>query len=98
MSKNKSEIEKNREYFINRELSWLDFNMRVLTQGDAPEVPLLEKLRFCAIYTICIRITHFKATAFVSSAAKLVFVRSCCHCEPVHALVRYDSVFHGNDR
>ena len=51
MSKNKSEIEKNREYFINRELSWLDFNMRVLTQGDAPEVPLLEKLRFCAIYT-----------------------------------------------
>ena len=51
MSKNKSEIEKNRGYFINRELSWLDFNMRVLTQGDAPEVPLLEKLRFCAIYT-----------------------------------------------
>lgn len=37
--------------YINRELSWLSFNLRVLKQAEAPEVPLLERMRFCAIYT-----------------------------------------------
>ena len=36
--------------YFNRELSWLDFNDRVLQLAEDPSVPLLERLKFCAIY------------------------------------------------
>src|SRR5438105_1300755 len=37
------------ERFLNRELSWLDFNSRVLDLACDDSVPLLERVRFCAI-------------------------------------------------
>jgi polyphosphate kinase len=37
--------------YINRELSWLDFNDRVLQLAEDERVPLLERVKFCAIYT-----------------------------------------------
>jgi polyphosphate kinase len=39
------------ELYFNRELSWVDFNDRVLQLTEQPDTPLLERLKFAAIYT-----------------------------------------------
>ena len=38
-------------YFFNRELSWVAFNKRVLNEGIDPRTPLLERAKFCAIFS-----------------------------------------------
>lgn len=40
-----------KEKFFNRDLSWLSFNFRVLQEARNPQVPLIERLRFLAIYS-----------------------------------------------
>jgi polyphosphate kinase len=37
------------QWYLNRELTWLEFNKRVLHEADDPRTPLLERLKFIAI-------------------------------------------------
>lgn len=39
------------EHFINREESWLEFDVRVLEEAEDPTNPLLERVKFLAIFS-----------------------------------------------
>ncbi len=42
---------KSSDYYFNRALSWLEFNKRVVQEAYDPRTPLLERLKFMAIYS-----------------------------------------------
>ncbi len=56
--------------YLNRELSWLDFNDRVLNEADDPRNPLLERVRFLAITSSNLDEFYAKRIAWLKQARR----------------------------
>lgn len=65
---------KNPDKFLNKELSWLSFNERVLQEATDTTVPLIERIRFLGIYSsnldefFRVRVANIRRKALVEAA------------------------------
>jgi polyphosphate kinase len=72
---------------INRELSFLDYDARVLALARDPELPLLERVRFCAIFSSMLdEFFMIRIAGLSGQAAAGVVVRSADGRTPLQTL------------
>lgn len=74
MTKDKDQVQ-----FVNREISWLYFNDRVLQEAESEEVPLVERARFLGIFSsnldefFRVRVATMKRMAALGKKARTIF-------------------------
>ncbi len=77
------------ERLLNRELSLLDFHARVLELAGDPSVPLLERVKFCAIFSSNVdEFFQVRVAGLLGLAESGVAVRSADGLTPQQALAR----------
>lgn len=95
----------NKEYYYNRELSWLEFNTRVLEEAIDNTNPLIERLKFLAITAsnidefFMVRVAGLKAQAFSGTTKRDIAGMTpteqlCAVSDKVHKIVhkQYDTL------
>ena len=71
-------MKNNTDIYINRELSWIEFNKRVLLTGMEKEYKILDKVKFCSIFSnnldefLMVRVASLKAQVEAGVAKKSV--------------------------
>ena len=79
--------------YIDRDISWLDFNYRVLQEAKDPTVPLIERIKFLAIYSsnlgefFRIRVAHHRNIKMLGKKTK-----SQLEYSPGTLLKEYDKI------
>ena len=79
------------ELLINRDLSWLEFNRRVLEEAKSAAVPLLERVKFLAIFNsnldefFMVRVAGLKRQLATESVTNSNGVAPKRFCGPYHA-------------
>ena len=57
------------DVFINRELSWIEFNKRVLLTGMEKEYKILDKVKFCSIFSNNLDEFFMGKSSFIKSSS-----------------------------
>ncbi|HEU4912198.1 MAG TPA: RNA degradosome polyphosphate kinase, partial [Actinomycetes bacterium] len=90
-----SAAERPADRFLDRELSWLDFNARVLELATDPDVPLLERVRFAAIFSRNLdEFFMVRVAALRQRVAAGITARSVTGATPRERLTRVGEVAH----
>jgi len=76
---------------LNRELSWLDLNKRVLELAADPDEPLLERVKFCSIFSNNLdEFFMVRVAGLLDQVVARVPVRSPDEIASPHAAARID--------
>src|ERR1017187_1854631 len=89
-------MSKKRIPLVNRDISWLSFNARVLQEAEDPNVPLLERIRFLGIYSnnrdefFRVRVATIRRMTKLGKKAK-----DLLGADPADLLEKFETIYQG---